>query len=460
MSIFTPVWKKSTKGLSERKSEALERRSVKAIRKIRNQDKLKKVIAQAAYDSYRVEAIANLADGETLNALIFDKDRSGIVRVAAVQKVSDQAVLIRAAMLEDFRDRDISGAAIKRLSADKDLLEVAMSNSYCAWKAFERMSGAARREHAPKVVSGAASSSARRTALGEIKDEEILRAVILHDDDGMVRWEALEKSNDLNTIREAALHDPYAEVRKCALRKPQLAEDQATLFSIAQNDPDGHIRETAAGALTDRQMLARIALNERTDQPRETAEDRQDGKASEPGWSAGCRRIALNKLDDQQILAEAALRETDKENRDFAIGKINDPKLLRSIAEAETTDAKTRKSILGNIQMFEDLTAMQQTQHGRRLLEAMAHKSVEEIVRIEPIQADTVTALLFLLKENKDLEWKVFRALEELYRQRPTLRMFIDSQPFHKYRGKHYDVGESGRSCHIDSDPPSFNFRA
>jgi hypothetical protein len=200
-------------------------------------------------------------------------------------------------------------------------------------------------------------SDVRQDAVKLITDHTLLAEIAQQDDSGYVRCEAVRKLTDQALLAKIAQTDDDSRVRENAVRwltdQVQLAEvvkrgrhlltrmeaasklaDQELVQSmyaeIARTDDDRYMSLEAVWKLTDKSVLAELALNSRHPE---------------------VRRNAVSQLKDQSALIEVVRSEIEREDTDdqvcaWAAGRITDKALLAEIAWTERSRADKLVEIL------------------------------------------------------------------------------------------------------------------
>ncbi|MDR0593520.1 MAG: hypothetical protein LBG60_09780 [Bifidobacteriaceae bacterium] len=128
------------------------------------------------------------------------------------------------------------------------------------------------------------------------------------------REAAVAKLTDQRLLVELALNGQFWDVRAAAARK---VVDPAALAHIIQNDPDSDVRAAAFTNLGDANVLAGLAANAR----------------------AEVRKAAVDKLTDQRILVDLALRSEFLDVRWDAVYKVKEPTAMAHIIENTSVPA-------------------------------------------------------------------------------------------------------------------------
>jgi hypothetical protein len=258
------------------------------------------------------------------------------VRLAAVRKLTDQAVL--ADIAKKDRDADVRGAAVEKLTDQALLGDIAKKDS---------------------------DVNVRRIAAGKVTDQGLLAEIARIDRAEDVRFAAAEKLTD-QALAQAVL----AEVAKTAsnswLRKAAVEKltDQALLAEVAKKDSDSldylaaDVRQAAIEKLTDPALLAEVARTNYWRVRKAAVEKLTDqvllAEVAKNDGDLGLRLRAVKKLTDQALLAQIAETDTDIDVRTAAAARITDPTLRDQITQRAAALAKT---ITGLIEALPDLEA-------------------------------------------------------------------------------------------------------
>jgi hypothetical protein len=185
-------------------------------------------------------------------------------------------------------------------------------------------------------------AEARAAALGNVTDQDELVDIAINDPSPIVRAAAVRKLTDRFQIARIAVEDDSKDgiVRAAAIRK---LADLDLLTRIASGDeryrnglsPDVFLtlRTVAVERIDDQALLAQVALE---DIPVDTS---QDGVT---GMNARILRMtAVDKITDQTQLAKVALEAGAGDTRKAALQKLRDPVLLATVMqEGKDTDLR------------------------------------------------------------------------------------------------------------------------
>ncbi len=155
-----------------------------------------------------------------------------------------------------------------------------------------------------------------------------------------VRLEAIRHlgDGDGEILAQLARGDAARQVRKAAIER---LEDPVRLVEVAAREPDSGLRELAESRA--RVRLARWAESEQPDRAltaiRQIAQLEHGGRAlvviARRAQLAEVRRAAVESLRTDRELADVARSGADTELRVFALGRIESPEILRSVAVDE-----------------------------------------------------------------------------------------------------------------------------
>jgi hypothetical protein len=152
------------------------------------------------------------------------KSESPNVREAAVENLTDQAVIAKVA--EEEKDPSVINAVFKRLTDQALMAKLAVEAKHCRDRATEHLT-----------------------------DQALLSKIAVEDNSGSVRAIAISRLVDTS-------------------RRTGTSTDQALLSKIAVEDNDWYVRATAVGGLIDQELLSRIAAEDRESYVRELAKGR------------------------------------------------------------------------------------------------------------------------------------------------------------------------------------------
>ncbi len=189
------------------------------------------------------------------------EDTEGLVRDAAVDKITDEKLLTKLAI--QSTDAGVRKAAAGKLSDQALLSRIAREDK---------------------------DSGVRLAAVNLLNNPKILATLALEDNDPNLRIFAAEKVSDQALLTKLAMQSTDAGVRKAAAGK---LSDQALLSKIAREDKDSGVRLAAVQLLNNPKLLAALALGDN---------------------DAGIRKCAAEKIDDEMILTKIVnnRQEVDK----------------------------------------------------------------------------------------------------------------------------------------------------
>lgn len=187
-------------------------RRVRAVRTSSDQAMLLRVATHDPCSSVRVAAVSRLTDHEVLADLVLTSGDAS-VRVVALSRISHLPTLLR--LLEMSTDADVRKAAVERLDGDPQLVP---------------------------LLDRGWSRDLVRTVVARICRREVIHGLALNHPRADVREAAAERGLPPELAAGVALKDSEPVVRRAALVH---VHDATTLQTIAQQDPDVRVRETA-----------------------------------------------------------------------------------------------------------------------------------------------------------------------------------------------------------------------
>lgn len=158
-------------------------------------------------------------------------------------------------------------------------------------------------------------------AVTKLTDQKLLAQVALNHKKEFIRKCAVGLLEDPETISQIALNDESVFVREAAIQK---IDDQALLEQIAMNDRDDSVCCEAAERLTDPDALYRVAFKKNNDNHQFIISLRDDCYTASK---------AVEKIDNQAILADIALNAPSQNACLKAVYKLSDQDALQKVAE-------------------------------------------------------------------------------------------------------------------------------
>ena len=198
------------------------------------------------------------------------------------------------------------------------------------------------------------SMIARDCALTMITDQSMLIKIAKSSEDEDLRFSALQLLNDTKMLKEVmvgSLDEETREAAKLILEFKKL--NQFELYSIFKYDEDVDRRMLASTMISDQDLLADIALTEKDRNFAAAALVRVKNqellaKIAQRVSNENCRRIALLMLDDQQALEKIAKTDANPEFRIISAVKLENQQLGQAILEKIVTDGIPERPKLRN----------------------------------------------------------------------------------------------------------------
>ena len=245
------------------------------------------------------------------------------VRTTAIDKLNDGMLLVDFAL----NDKDVDLWAISRLEKLRDAKAMAkllerhpkLEREYIERAMDSVVTDQALLEHLAKT---AVHDSVRVRAIERLKSQAALGEVARHDASVWVRQQATWRLTDPDLLAKIALEDRDTTVRTAAIGNENMT-DGALLAKLALKDRDPKVRNAAVHNkhLTDSRALAEYALHEPVDT------DRLDALNYHTLDDEALKRI-LRETDDPSLRGDAITSNI----RSSVIGQLNDPELLAEIA--------------------------------------------------------------------------------------------------------------------------------
>ncbi|MDR0534867.1 MAG: hypothetical protein LBG65_00675 [Puniceicoccales bacterium] len=283
-----------------------------ALGKITDPRLLTDLARHAASLTVRMSAVVKTGDQAALAALVRDNSLGIPFRQAIVGELTDQAVL--ADIAKNAADSLIREAAAGKLTDQVALTDIAQD--------------------------AAGDSALRKAAVGRLTDQALL-ATIAKDakNNSEIREQAVRTLTDQGAlagiVMAGASLSPDNEEHTLALLAVESMTDQARLAAFAGNDKLFLIRDTIVGKLTDQKLLEKFATDAGEMQP--------------------VRYAAVQNLVDARVLAGIARTDEDGEVRKLALSKLSrdEPSLLVDIIQ-NAGGAKGTQAAVGALEKLDD----------------------------------------------------------------------------------------------------------
>lgn len=364
-----------------------------AIEKITDHNILADVAKNAKDSTISCEVIKKLTD-QNLLADIAKNATDNIGRLTAIAKLTDQKIL--ADIAKNYIDRVILMALVEKITDQNILSDIAnnASKKYYGWATVNHVTDkniyAEGIKNVQDIVAKITDQNilidisknnegiAAYAATKKLTNQGVIVDIAKNNKDRYVRCTAIEMVTDQNVLTDIAKNDKDYRVRRAAIEK---ITDQNVLADIAKNDKDYLVRSVAIVMITEQNYLVDVIKNAQISEARleaaimrvekeyinvsiEEGQQRvfndiykglglrvaQSGfpqpkfdfeKSINAGKSADeesltIYRTALEKLTDQNILADIAQSAKDRTARFAALEKLTDKKILADIAKNDT----------------------------------------------------------------------------------------------------------------------------
>lgn len=327
---------------------------------ITDQDFLGKLVAIEKDAEVRKLAISRITNVQFLVPVLSHIEDDQLL-LATLRKISDQSIL--ADFVRNTAKQEYLQYAMDRISDEKIILELLTDMD-------------------PKV---------RKAAISKINDANILKSVVLEEQEEPLRKLALEQITNQNILTEIILESQDATIKFAALNK---MNDQQALLALYYKTTDLAIQVAAIQRITIPTSLADILRS----------------KAH-----MEIRKAAIKNLNDEALIQEIVMTDFDHDVQMEGIAKIQDPKRLQSIVQCipdehlrEIALQRLTPELLFKIALEDESieirkSALRKVQQ-QDLLEEIYHKSTEPQIRWMAIQRISNQNLLFqIAMEDKDI---------------------------------------------------------
>jgi hypothetical protein len=174
----------------------------------------------------RIKAVKRIKNQEKLFKIVLE-DEDWRVRQAAVNKISDQNILFKVAM--DDENYNVKIDAFNKIT-DQNLIN--------------------------QLASESKEGNIRLLTVDKITDQSILYMMALFDISNVVKIAAFNKITDQNLINQLAVESKELNLRLLAVSK---ITDQNTLYKIAQTDSSEEVSIAALNKINDQNIIIRLA---------------------------------------------------------------------------------------------------------------------------------------------------------------------------------------------------------
>jgi hypothetical protein len=313
---------------------------VAAIERISDQSTLFNIAQTAPANTVGTggkQAVMRLSDSKSLVALATGAVNND-VRIAAIDRLEPEDQLTLVDIARGAHDSQIREAAVKRLTVQSERISDHATLVNIAQMTWDRAVGAAivKRLSDSKslvaVATGAVDSSVGMAAMDRLQPEDQLELVeIARGANGAeIGIAAVNRLTDQALLADLAQNCTNFSVLKRTIDR---LTDPTIVSRIAISASSKYVREHALSYVTDQSVLARIALDDKE----------------------LCVRVAASeRVDNPGLLAELAAKSNDPGVRTRAVAKIEDQELLAQIATHDSAP-QVRLAALGQLAHKETL---------------------------------------------------------------------------------------------------------
>ncbi|GEM_PF-4004842 len=342
-------------------------------------------LAQTAVDSdVRESAVLGIDDEMELVALLKAGPRHG-AETFILKQITSQPAL--AEIINADLGNEIRLTAVEKLTAEEPVNSIAVNH----------LNPVIRKKLAWKVITA-----------------DVLVSLARQDSCFSVRSAAVTQIFDQKVLAEIAVTDPSSAVRKAAVERVQ---DQAVLQAVAQKDSSAYVKAMAAKRISDtaisgavkkrlpawwdgandlssfskikgvskRNDFIDIALNDSNEYHRRRAVEKVDDQdvlacVAVNDDSFTIRQSAVKRLDRMGVLVELAKYDESDYVRAEAAGKIKDQDVLLDLVQQESSD-KVKKAALRSISDL-DFVVRSAREEGSKYTQKVAYGRVLELMKL------------------------------------------------------------------------------
>ena len=185
MSLFDPAWKTN-------KEEKLDE-AMAALRAISDEEKLRDAAMSALLPEIRLEAVSRIENEKLLREIVLGEETNFDARKAAIQKISDEAILREIAVMRSAYPAD--GEAIAKLENIALLKEIAMSETgHEQSKAVYKIKD---QQILKEIAEKGEKGEARKTAIRCMTDPDMLLDLMEGTSERFIITEAFHRFDEL-----------------------------------------------------------------------------------------------------------------------------------------------------------------------------------------------------------------------------------------------------------------------
>jgi len=308
-----------------------------AVEKITDQA----VLAEIAISNDHMTEICKLAakrvSGQPMLAVVARKAKDNSIRLAAAEKVTDQAVL--AEIVKTDNNSNICKKVFEKIDDPALLADIAKTTriDFLRLAATEKITDQA-------VLAEIAVKDRSLTAVKKITDQALLASVAKTNPpfgyDAICKA-ALERITDQAALADVARTAEVDAIRRAAIIK---VADQEVIIDVVRNDKDFFVRMDALKLVKDQAVLADFAREAEDISIRMAARKRVTDQVVLAEIAVKFTdRSAFERITDQAALVDVARKTTDKYIRKAATEKITDQAVLAEIAVKYTSLTAVKK---------------------------------------------------------------------------------------------------------------------
>lgn len=292
---------------------------VAAVEKLTNQVALTEIVTNGWYwdsSAVLIAAVEKLTSQTALTKIACNDDVSTDIRLVAIEKLTNQTVLTKIAS-DDNEDCDVRVAAVRKLTDQVGLMKIAMRcvgyfDKQCSDKvclaAIKKITDQAR---LMTIATNGVNDTLNLAAVKGITNQAILTKLVDYAPNESVSIAAVKKITNQVTLTKIARSEGWYDDWVRATAVEQLT-NQAILIKIANNNSDGLVSLAALGRFTDNPLIAEYVNGNQENRLAAVNGITNQTALADITWDdtadANVRVAAVKKLTDQAALARIVLR--------------------------------------------------------------------------------------------------------------------------------------------------------
>ncbi len=276
---------------------------------------------------------ASLKTGEydVISRKVYDDFPREILREAMGENINNEIALH---LMEYLKVGDVTSLMVEN---DNDKIFLAVLDNLCLDRYYS-------------------CDESMKLRLSKITDEDLLKDIFLNGESERLRNWAASKVDDEDFFKDIFFKSDDIQARQTALEN---ILDQDLLIDVASNAEDANLRFCATFNISDSDVLKKIYfesdLNRQKDLIMSITDDVEvSTDYAFNGYDYGLRRIACERITDENVLKDLVFKESDYWTRKFISRKIHDDDFFMQIITGEY-DREFRITALESLENEENI---------------------------------------------------------------------------------------------------------